>query len=147
MHDRTDAVTRHVLLVDDHAPTRAAIASILEREWPEIRVVGSVGDGAGALQIISAMAPDVVVLDLDLGSENGLDLIPGFLRTNDLAIIILTASDDSRDRAKSFAAGATAFISKLAPASELISAILAAPPRSADMGGLSQCFGMPIPCK
>lgn len=147
MDDRADAVTRHVLLVDDHAPTRAAIAAILEREWPEIRVVASVGDGVCALQAIRAMAPDVVVLDLDLGTENGLDLIPCFLRTDDLAIIILTASDDSTDRARSFAAGASAFISKLAPASELISAILAAPSKSTAMGGLSQRFGMPIPGK
>lgn len=147
MDDRADTVTRHVLLVDDHAPTRAAITAILEREWPGIRVVGSVGDGVGALQAIRAMAPDVVVLDLDLGSENGLDLIPGFLRANGLSIIILTASDDSRDKAKSFAAGASAFVSKLAPASELISAILAAPSRSTGMGGLSQRVGMPIPGK
>lgn len=147
MDDRADAVTRHVLLVDDHAPTRAAIAAILEREWPGICVVGSVGDGVGALQAIRTMAPDVVVLDLDLGSENGLDLIPGLLQSNGVAIIILTASDDSRDKAKSFAAGASAFISKLAPASELISAILAAPFKATGMGGLSQSVRMPIPGK
>ena len=68
--------TRRVLLVDDHAPTLAAVAALLDSERPGIEVVGTARDGASALQRVREAAPDVIALDLDLGGENGLDLIP-----------------------------------------------------------------------
>jgi DNA-binding NarL/FixJ family response regulator len=115
-----------VLVVDDHAPTLAAIADLLEREYPRLEVVGIASDGAAALRVIGDAEPDVVVLDLDLGGEYGLDLMPAIRRHPGIVVVILTASDDPIERSRALRAGAVAFISKLAPVGELISTILAA---------------------
>ena len=129
---------RHVLLVEDHPPTLAAVAALLELERPNISVVGAAHDGAHALRLADEASPDVVVLDLDLNGENGLELIPALILQYGVTVIILSSSNDPLKKRQGFAAGAKAFISKYAPCEELISAILAVPPRTRDMGGLSQ---------
>lgn len=117
-----------MLIVDDHAPTRAAIKALLEREQPRIEVVAAVSDGATALQALRDAAPDIVVLDLDIGDEYGLDLLPAISRHPGVAVIILTASEDPLAPQRALAAGATAFVSKFSPAGELLAAILAVRP-------------------
>ena len=124
-----------VLIVEDHAPTRAAIAWLLEQEFAQNVVIGTASDGDAALRAVVEVPPEVVVLDLDLGGKSGLDLIPAIGR--DIAVIILTASDDLMARPLTLAAGAAAFVSKLSPAQELISAIRAVRPELADPGALS----------
>lgn len=133
----TGVSPRRVLIVDDHAPTRAAIASLLEEEFSLISVIGTASNGDAALRIVDAAAPDVVVLDLDLGGEYGLDLMPAIKSHKGVSVIILTSSDDPAEQARSFAAGATAFVNKFSPAGELISAILTIRPELVDIGGLS----------
>lgn len=141
----TMAGSRRVLIVDDHAPTLAAVEALLEREYPHIEIVATASDGATALRLLRETSPDVVVLDLNIGDEYGLDLMPGFCRHPEVAVIILTASDDPLERASALAAGAAAFISKLSPAAELIAAVLAVRPE--EVGGLSSEAGSPLPGK
>lgn len=141
----TVAKARRVVIVDDHASTVAAIMALLEREYPRIQVVGAASDGATALRLIRETSPNVVVLDLNLGDEYGLDLMPEIGRHPGVAAIILTASDDPLERVRALAAGAAAFISKLSPAEELIAAILAA--RPGEIGVLSSEAGSPRPGK
>lgn len=117
---------RRVLVVDDHLRTLAAIAALLHEEYPRIEVVGTASDGDSALQKLAAAAPDVVVLDLDLGRERGIDLLPAIRCHPGVTVVILSASDDPRERAQALAAGARAFISKFSPAEELVAAILGA---------------------
>ncbi len=124
--------TRHVLVVDDHAPTLAAISTLLDFEQPDIEVVGTARNAAGALRLAHDVAPDVVVLDLDLDGENGLELIPALTLNCGAAVIILTSSNDSQKRRQGFAAGARAFVSKYAPSGELVAAILAVQPKAAE---------------
>jgi DNA-binding NarL/FixJ family response regulator len=133
-----EAGRRHVLLVDDHAPTLTAIACMLEHEQPEIEVIGMARDGAGALQFVRDSSPDVVVLDLDLAGESALELIPALVLKHGVAVIIFTSADDPLTRKRGFSAGAVAFVSKYAPVDELISAIKATRPRLMGMGGLSR---------
>jgi len=124
--------TRHVLVVDDHAPTLAAISTLLDFEQPDIEVVGTARNAAGALRLAHDVAPDVVVLDLDLDGENGLELIPALTLNCGAAVIILTSSNDPQKRRQGFAAGARAFVSKYAPSGELVAAILAVQPKAAE---------------
>ena len=133
-----DAGRRQVLLVDDHVPTLHAIACMLEHEQPDIEVIGTARDSAGALQFVLESAPDVVVLDLDLAGENSMELIPALVLKHGVAVIIFTSADDPLTRKRGFSAGAVAFVSKYAPVEELISAIRATRPRSMTMGGLSR---------
>lgn len=127
----TIARSRRVLIVDDHALTLAALEALLEREYPRIEVVATASDGATAIRLIHDTEPDVVVLDLDLGDECGLDLMPAISRLPGIAVIILSASDDPLQRPRSLAAGAADFVSKLSPAGVLIAAILTARPGGA----------------
>mgnify|MGYP003589573965 CR=1 FL=1 len=124
--------TRHVLLVDDHAPTLAAITALLGLEQPGIEIVGTARNSINALRLASDVAPDVVVLDLDLDGEDGLELIPALTLKCGAAVIILTSSNDPQKRRHGLAAGARAFISKYAPSDELIAAILAVQPKNVE---------------
>ena len=59
-----------VLLVDDQALFREALATLLEVR-PEIEVVGEAGDGAAALDRVAALRPDVVLMDLHMPVLDG----------------------------------------------------------------------------
>lgn len=58
-----------VLIVDDHAPFRSAVRVLLERGG--FRVVGEAGDGETALDAVRRVAPDVVLLDIQLPGDDG----------------------------------------------------------------------------
>lgn len=141
------ARTRRVLIVDDHARTLAAVAALLQHEYPRIDVVGTASDGNMALQIIRDAVPDVVVLDLELGDEHGLDLMPAIARFPGVEVIVLSSSDDPLERAQALDAGALVFVSKFSPAEELVAAILALHPRSSGAGVLSRPAGSAEPGK
>jgi DNA-binding NarL/FixJ family response regulator len=138
---------RRVLIVDDHPLIRATVRSLLEREAPLIEVVGIAEDGAAAIRMASEEAPDIVLLDLDLGDEYGLDLIPAIAGQRGAAIIILTASDSPRVRRLALAAGADDFVSKLSPAKVLIASVLAARCPAVPTGVLSRAGGTALPGK
>lgn len=141
------AQARRVLIVDDHVRTLAAVAALLQAEYPRIDVVGTASNGQAALRKLRDTAPDVVVLDLDLGGERGLDLMPAIGRHAGVAVIILSSSDDPLERAQALCAGAAAFISKFSPAEELVDAILAACPETGGVGALSPPPGSARPGK
>ena len=61
-----------VLIVDDHAILRDGLRSLLERQ-PEIIVVGEAGNGQEALAQVSALQPDIVLMDMAMPVMNGLD--------------------------------------------------------------------------
>lgn len=136
-----------MLIVDDHARTRGAVAALLQEEYPRIDVVGTAGDGNTALRQLRDAAPHVVLLDLDLGDEHGLDLMPAISRHPGVAVVILSSSDDPLERIRALGAGAVAFVSKLSPAADLIAAILAVRPSWIDTGVLSYAAGSADPCK
>jgi CheY-like chemotaxis protein len=58
-----------VLIVDDHAPFRSAVRLLLERGG--FRVVGEAGDGDAAVEAVRQLAPEVVLLDVQLPGEDG----------------------------------------------------------------------------
>lgn len=143
----SDAKTRRVLIVDDHAGTLAAVAAVLQQEYPRIDVVGTAGNCHAALLRLYDVSPDVIVLDLDLGEEHGLDLMPAIGRHPGIEVIILSSSDDPLDRIRAFGAGAVAFISKFSRAEELIAAVLETRLGSAKTGALSCATGTAAPCR
>jgi DNA-binding NarL/FixJ family response regulator len=58
-----------VLIVDDHSPFRTAVRQLLERGG--FRVVGEAADGDSAIDAVERLAPDVVLLDIQLPGEDG----------------------------------------------------------------------------
>jgi len=63
-----------ILLVDDHTLFRDSVARLLAAE-PDFAIVGACADSAAALRVISDAAVDLLLLDFDLGQENGADLL------------------------------------------------------------------------
>lgn len=124
-----------VVVVDDHGPTLTAVAALLDHEYPQIDVIGTARNGETAIRICREATPDVVVLDLDLGNEHGLDLMPKVGLDKGVDVVIFSASDDPEERRRAKAAGATAFVSKLSPITELVDAILATRKQDRAWGG------------
>ena len=60
-----------ILIADDNEAARRAIRRLLERH-PDWEVCGEAADGLGAVRKTAELKPDVIILDLDLGMENGL---------------------------------------------------------------------------
>jgi len=97
-----------VLLVDDHRVMLAGLEALL-RGQPWVTEVATATDAAEALAVATDSVPDVVVLDLALGADSGLDLIGPLLQlTPSPRILVLTMSadhDDARDAVRRGAAG------------------------------------------
>ena len=98
-----------------------AVCRLLELDS---EVVGSVTDRPLLLEAAERLQPDVIVLDVNLPKLSGLDACRQITQAHpEIKIIVFTAMLDPAVRDKSFAAGASAFVSKLAGAGELLSTI------------------------
>ncbi|MGZ4173789.1 MAG: response regulator [Solirubrobacteraceae bacterium] len=84
-----------VLIVDDHATFRASARLLLESEGFE--VVGEADDGGSAIEQISTVAPDVVLLDVQLPDIDGFEVATRVTRQASPPAVILVSSHDSRD--------------------------------------------------
>ena len=109
-----------VLVVDDHAGIRNALTRLIDNEQPRLCCVGSAATGAEALAMAGATKPDVVVLDVVLGDEDGLALIAPLRRSAQVAIVVLTSLVDPRVAARALRLGAVACVHKSAPAADLL---------------------------
>jgi DNA-binding NarL/FixJ family response regulator len=113
---------RSVLIVDDHAPFRSAVRLLLERGG--FRVVGEAGDGDAALAAVQRLAPEVVLLDVQLPGEDGFAICERILGETDTGesapIVVLTSGRPigtfRRRLARSQAAGFIAKTDLTAPA-------------------------------
>jgi len=115
-------VTR-VLLVDDHAVVRAGLRRVLEAD-PDIEVVGEAGTAGDAVLEARATKPDVVLLDVVMPGESGVDVIPRLLKeTPGARVLVLSMQDDPRYVREAFAAGASGYVLKEAADSEVVAAV------------------------
>ncbi len=106
-----------VAIVDDHFFFRQGVRDVLNAE-SDIRVVAESGDGQEALEMLKAVKPDVVLMDVNLPHLNGLQVTQ--LLKNDypeVNVIILTAYDDEEQIYRAIRIGASAYFPKdIAPA-------------------------------
>ena len=111
-----------ILIVDDHAIVRTGIRRLLkDRNATEMLEAAS---GEEALQILQDVQLDLVVLDLNLPSLGGLELLRRLKRAKpDLAILIFSQHAEAIYAAKALEAGARGFISKNAGPEELLEAM------------------------
>lgn len=100
-----------VLLADDYPELITAVSRLLAVHCD---VVGSVADGSALLEAAQRLAPDLIVLDVNLPKLNGLAACREITRKHpEMKVIIFTALDDSDVREQFFQAGAAAYVSKL----------------------------------
>jgi DNA-binding NarL/FixJ family response regulator len=112
-----------VLLVDDHQLMREGLRELIQSQ-PGMSVIGDAGTGAGALSIASREQPDIIILDLDMGNEDGLNILPELINAAKQSnIIILTGGRDPEKRDKAMELGAKGVVLKENGATELLSAI------------------------
>ena len=71
---RTRGAPAKILIVEDHPPAREALALWISRR-PDLEVCGEADDVAEALRLAKVTCPDVIVIDIQLKTGNGLDLI------------------------------------------------------------------------
>lgn len=112
-----------VLIIDDHKIVRDGLRDLIESQ-PDMTVVGDAGNSADAMILTTREKPDVIVLDLDLGTESGLDLLPQLLEVAaNASIIVLTGIRQPEVRDKAMELGAKGMVLKEQGASNLLDAI------------------------
>lgn len=112
-----------ILLIDDHVIVRAGLRMLLENHDGMI-VVGEAGTPTEGLLIAEREQPDIVLLDLDMGAENGLDFIPLCLSAVPAArVVILTGLRDAEAHRRAVHLGALGLVFKEKAAEVLIKAI------------------------
>src|ERR1043165_309071 len=100
-----------VLIVDDHDMVRFGIKQWLESE-PDIRVVAETARGADALQLVTVLKPNVLLIAMRLPDKNGHEVIRD-IRAAALTLPILAMSGYADERARlAFEAGANGFLYK-----------------------------------
>src|SRR3954451_13829727 len=112
-----------VLVVDGHPVTRWGIGFITENH-ADLETVGEAGTAAEAIALTASLGPDVVTIDVGLPDRDGLDLARELRdRYPDLGIVILTSHGEDDVLFRALDSGASAFVSKLASAPEILDAI------------------------
>ena len=111
-----------VLLVDDHALIRAAVAAALKEK--NFDVVAEAATVNQALAMLNTHQPEITVVDINLGAASGLEVIKQ-ARTAKMKskFVVLTMHDDQQTLELAKAAGAAAFITKSAPTDSLIEVV------------------------
>jgi DNA-binding NarL/FixJ family response regulator len=128
--DKTDEPTdeearMRVLLVDDHDLFRTGLRNLLEEQGVEI--VGEAGDGAQAVRLVRELAPDVVVMDLNMPGVTGVEATRQVTTAAPLTrVVVLTISDQDGDVLDAILAGACGYLMKDASIEELMAGIRAA---------------------
>jgi len=119
---QSDAPTpTRVVLVDDHELIRQGLARAFERD-PHMAIVGQAGSVVQGLAAYEQHKPDVVVTDLQLPDGTGLDIIRAIRQQNaDIGLVILTMHSGDDQIFAAMEAGASAFVGKDAPSSEVVS--------------------------
>jgi two-component system response regulator NreC len=111
------------VVVDDHAVVRSGIKLLLDRE-EDIEVVGEAGDAKDAIFRARALKPDVMLLDVVMPGESGIDVLPKLLKESPgTKVLVLSMQDDPNYVREAFAAGAAGYVLKEAADEEVVSAV------------------------
>jgi DNA-binding NarL/FixJ family response regulator len=106
------------VLVDDHALFRDGVASLL-LAWGH-EVVGQASDGGEAIDLVDATSPDVVLMDVRMPKVSGLEATARIKeRHPEVAIVMLTVSEDEADLFRAIKAGAQGYLLKNLEAPQL----------------------------
>lgn len=113
---------RRFIVVDDHPIARMAIRLLLEKN--DFQVVGETGDGAEVLPLVHQHKPDVLIIDIDIPTLNGIEVIDLLRKSHYmLPIIVMSGKNPDYYALKSAQSGANGFISKKNHLEDLIYAI------------------------
>jgi DNA-binding NarL/FixJ family response regulator len=146
-----------VLLVDDHPMVRERLAQVIGEE-PDLAVCGEAEDRFGAMNVIEATRPHLVIVDLTLKGSHGMELIKDIRSLHpDIAILVVSMHDELLHAERVVRAGARGYITKLEATTKIILAIrtvlagnvylsekMAAQIAAASVGGARTRHGLPM---
>jgi DNA-binding NarL/FixJ family response regulator len=113
-----------ILIVDDHPIIREGMTHLLNLQG-DLRVCGAVGSAEEALAAM-ACQPDMVIVDISLRSDSGLDLVRTFRqRYPDLAILVLSMHDENLFAERALRSGANGYLMKLEATDHVMTAVRA----------------------
>jgi DNA-binding NarL/FixJ family response regulator len=116
-------VSVRILIVDDHAVVRSGLRLLLDAE-DDLEPVGEAGTARDAVFEVRSLKPDVILLDVVMPDESGLEVLPQLLHEHpDARVLMLSMQDDPRYVREAFAAGASGYVLKEAADTEVVAAI------------------------
>ncbi|MGL5836003.1 MAG: response regulator, partial [Waterburya sp.] len=117
------ACTLKILLVDDQKSIRLKLQEVLSSET-SLQIVGTANNGEKAIALIESLRPDVLLLDIEMPTMNGIQATEIVSqRFPDCRILVLSSHEDQAYVQQAIAAGADGYILKNAPAADLVMAI------------------------
>ena len=112
-----------VVLADDQEMVRAGLRMLVDFQ-PDLEVVGEAADGLEAIDVVTRLRPDVVLMDVRMPRCDGIEAsrrvlaaVPG------VAVVVLTTFDEDASLAEALRAGVSGFLLKTAPPEQLLNAI------------------------
>ena len=115
-----------LLIVDDHPVVRDGLVAILHHGEPDLEVVGEAGDGKEAVAAWRTLRPTVIIMDLQLPGQTGVEAISAIRREDpDARILVLTTFDGDADIQRALEAGARGYLLKSMRRGTLIEAVRA----------------------
>ncbi|MFF1840722.1 response regulator [Streptomyces sp. NPDC058232] len=104
-------MTIHVVVADDQELVRSGFAMILDAQ-PDIEVVAEAGDGAGAIDAVRRLAPEVALLDIRMPGTDGIEACRTISAETDCRTVMLTTFDSDEYVYEALHAGASGFLLK-----------------------------------
>jgi len=120
---KTAATDYRIILIDDHCIVRMGIRSLLETQ-EDLKVIAEAGGRREALDAIETECPDLAIVDLMLGSDDGISFIKECrAQYAKMKILVMTVHDENVYAERVFRAGADGFIAKESSTRHLLEAV------------------------
>ena len=119
----TSTPTIKVLIVDDHAVVRAGLRMLIDQD-PDMKVTGLAGNRSEALAAATSEQPNIIILDIVLGDDDGLSFLPELRAVaGNARVLVLTGLRSPESQRRAMRAGAMGIVLKEHAAEVLIKAI------------------------
>jgi two-component system, NarL family, nitrate/nitrite response regulator NarL len=112
-----------LMLVDDHQTVLWGLRQLIDSQKPKMEVVGMASNAGDALHAVRTSDPDVILLDMDLGESDSLDLLPELISNSKAKVLILTGIRDLTKTDEAILRGARGVVRKEVPTDVLLLAI------------------------
>jgi two-component system response regulator NreC len=111
-----------LLIADDHAILRQGLRRILEAE-PDMSVIGEAATGVDAVKRARQLKPDVVIMDISMPEQDGIESMRQIVKTLSSRVLILTVHTEHHVISEAVSAGASGYLAKDSLDHELVSAV------------------------
>ena len=118
-------VKTRIIVVDDHPLLRQALKSVLMKQQ-DFEVVAEAGDGVEAVNLVTELVPDVVIMDISMPNLSGLDATKQIKdKFPEIAVLVLTVHNDNEHILSILQAGAGGYLTKSVFGDEVVHAVRA----------------------